>query len=712
MANQQSTKFQVAISSDFFESFAGIPRAQQAKVIRFIDMFKQNPTSTGINYEKIRDGKDSQLHSVRIDQTYRGIIYKPPRGNVYLLLWVDHHDRAYDWARNRMCRINPDTGGIQVYNVAEADIVPQAPAVPQALPALFAAFRDRQLLKLGVPSEFLTRVRSITSDEQLEALDGILPQEASEALYMLASGYSEEEVYRELEISSDLNKVDPEDFQTALSNNDTLRRFYVVEDQLELQAVLKAPLDKWRVFLHPSQRRLVERNWDGHIRLLGGAGTGKTVAAMHRARWLVEKCFTGPNERILFTTYTRNLAADIKHCLEEICPAEIFKRIEVRNLDKWVGDFLRRHDYPYRIAYGKDTRECWEKALTVAPTGIGLSDGFYNEEWEKVIQARDIDSFADYLRASRNGRGTRLSRQMKKKIWPVFEEYRLLLNQKKLRERDDALRDAAKIIENRDIVLPYKAIVVDEAQDMGPQAFKLIAAMVPGDLPNSLFIVGDPHQRIYKAKATLSQCGINIRGRRSHRLRINYRTTEETRKWAHRVLRDLKIDDMDGGDDHQKGYRSLMHGIPPVIKHFDSFDDEINWLTETLQAADAVAPANTCLVVRTNNLLEQYKSELEARGINVYKLQRDQPDDRGRKDLRIATMHRVKGLEFDHIIIAAVNEGVVPLRTKPTIPDDPMVKKEIDQIERSLLYVSATRARKSVIITSYGNPGPFIAAPG
>ncbi len=699
----------MAISSDFFDSFAKIPRTQQMKVIQFIEEFKSNPTSPGINYEKIRNARDTQLRSVRIDKSYRGIIHKPENDNIYLLLWVAQHDKAYEWAQNRICRINPETGSIQVYSVTESEGQAAGPAVVEGKPGLFDEYRDRQLLKLGVPAEFLGQVRSVTSDEQLEKLDDLLPQEAAEALYMLASGYSEEEVYRELDLSAPA-AVDTGDYRAALANNDTLRRFYVVEDQLELQAIFNAPLEKWRVFLHPSQRKLVERSWESPTCVLGGAGTGKTVAAVHRARWLAEKCFTEPGNRILFTTYTRNLAADIRQNLAKICPVDIMKRIEVVNLDKWVLNFLQQQDYPYTIHFHQPGSEHWKKAMMYKPDQLGFDDTFYREEWEKVIQVHGIDTLAEYFRTTRLGRGTRISRLQKKEIWPVFERYRELLAKAKLRERDDAFRDARQFLENQHITLPYRAIVVDEAQDMGAQAFKLIARILPGDLPNSIFIVGDPHQRIYKAKVTLSQCGINIRGRRSQRLRINYRTTEETRKWAQSILKNQKIDDMDGGEDHQKGYRSLVHGNPPVIRNLGSFEAEASWVLEyigKLTENGTVKLKDICLVARTRDLLRKYANYLESHGIVVYQLKSSTAEDREKEGLRIATMHRVKGLEFDYIMIAAVNDRVVPLH-EAMLSDDPAAARENLQIERSLLYVSASRARKNVIITSSGKQSSFI----
>ena len=245
---------------------------------------------------------------------------------------------------------------------------------------------------------------------------------------------------------------------------------------------------------------------------------------------------------------------------------------------------------------------------------------------------------------------------------------------------------------------------------MGNEAFKLIRQIIPEEKKNDIFIVGDGHQKIYKYKVVLGQCGINIRGR-ARKLRLNYRTTDEIRQWATQVLKGVKIDDLDGEDDNQNGYRSLLHGESPIVKAFKSFDEEIAFITSFLQKEEEVYKENAkanCIVVRTNKLLEQYKSALEGSGVKAYKILRSEAEDRKKEGVRIATMHRVKGLEFDTVIIAGVNEDTVPLNISAYQSSDLVVKKEYEQIERSLLYVSATRAKKQLVITSYGQSSEWV----
>jgi superfamily I DNA/RNA helicase/mRNA-degrading endonuclease RelE of RelBE toxin-antitoxin system len=693
----------VALSADFLKALDALPKSQKNKVHSFVDKFRDDPTSSGINYEKINTFRDQNLRSVRIDQAYRAIVLKPPFGNVYVLLWVDHHDRAYQWAADKVVDVHPETGSLQVYR-SEAIDSPKVDSsqdhVPHDDDGLFAEYRDRELIRLGIPEPLLPLVRHLRSEEDLDAVERYMPEEAFEALFMLAAGFEYEQVWREIDDRSASN-VDTTDFARALDHPESRRRFVVVDDELELAEILEAPLEQWRVFLHPSQQKLVEMQANGPVRVLGGAGTGKTVVAMHRAKKLAQD-MTG-NEKLLFTTFTTNLAADIQKHLDSICSSEALSRIEVVNLDRWVSDFLKRNDYPYEIAYWDRAEELWNDALNVAPQDLGLEPGFYRDEWEQVIQAHGIVEWREYIRVPRTGRGQALSRRDRKEVWKVFEEYRSLLSDQGLKEPEDAMRDARSILEHKGNRLPYRSIVVDEAQDLSMEAFKLIRQMIPGgDQPNDLFIVGDAHQRIYGKRVVLGRCGINIVGR-SRKLRINYRTTEENRRWATALLHGIDYDDLDGATDSLKGERSLLRGSAPTIKPFSDFGEEASFLARLLGEMDERELRETCVVARTNNLCQQYEGVLRAAGIPTYSLRRSEAEDSSKPGVRLATMHRVKGLEFDRVIIAGANDGIVPHAQA--------IETDGEITERSLLYVAATRARRETIVTSHGQISRFVEAP-
>ena len=713
----------IALSDDFLDALMRVPRTQRKKVQKFIRSFRRNPRATGFNYETINNSSDPNMRSVRIDGSYRAILLKPQQGNVYVLLWVDNHDDAYDWAVRKRCVVHPDTGSLQIYSVDEEEYIePSEVEDDEAPPPLFDEFRDRELRRIGVPEDLLGVVRKFRTRQELERAKGILPADVYEALYWLQEGDSLEEVYRVVVAAGDPKDavIDTEDFARALSHPQSQRKFVVVDDE-NLEKVLDEEIEKWRVFLHPMQRQIVELELNGPIRVLGGAGTGKTVVAMHRAAYLLREVFNEDRDRILFTTFTKNLAADIRENLKKICDPLLMKRLEVVHLDQWVSDFLRRQGYEGKIRYYSDyegeLHDLWEQALAFKPTDMKVPESFYREEWEYVVQAQGCSSLRDYLRARRTGRGVPLRREERREIWRVFQEYRNLLSERGLKERSDAIRDARQLLEAEPSLVNYRSVLLDEAQDMGEEAFKLIRSMVPeGDC--DLFIVGDGHQRIYRHPVVMKYCGINIQGRKhAHRLRINYRTTEEIRRFAVAVLEDLDVDDLDGGKDTTDRYKSLMTGEPPEVISTTTFEDELAAIETYIKSVLAELEegpkrerelSEICLVARRHSWLTRYREALEARGIETYEISRDSFDDRSAKGLRVATMHRVKGLEFKRVIIAGVNEGEVPLKSMLERTEDEAVKEDLEARERALLYVAVTRAKKVALLTSHGTPSPFL----
>jgi len=722
----------VAIGDGFLESFAKIPRGKQKKVMEFVAKFRHNPKSGGINYEKISDTRDPKFRSVRVDQEYRGIVLSPESGNVYVLLWVDKHDAAYDWARRHRCDIHPTTGVLQLLAVQSATAPSEDPDrfQPTSAPSPvstdqvsaperesnrveLASIDDATLLRLGVPPDDLGRVRSMHTAEQLEAAEEWLPREAFEALYLFAAGTPLAELMADFASPSPLEPVDTADFATALEKDASRQRFHVVDSELELIEMLEAPLEKWRVFLHPSQRRLVERHWGGAVRVLGGAGTGKTVVAMHRAKWLAQNVLAA-GERLLFTTFTANLATDIGENLRKICSADLLQRIEIQHIDAWVNAYLRKREYKLRIAYPGETAgdyaSCWQRAQALIPAELGLPGSFYEEEWERVVLPQDLRTAEGYSVASRIGRGVALTRSQRARIWPVFEEMRIQLALRKLMTLEDAIHEILAMLK-RDGVgnAAYRCVVIDEGQDFGAEMLTLLRQLVTVQ-SDDLFIVGDGHQRIYQRKAVLGRCGVDIRGR-GKKLRINYRTTEEIRRFAVGVLTGLKVDDLDGGTDPFDGYVSLMHGEPPEWRTFSTIDEEIAWLRESVEAlqVEGLQTQDMCIVARTVSLVEAYASGLKRLGVDVKIISRRQPDQRSTPGVRLATMHRVKGLEFKVVFVAGLNQGVVPLE-RALHSQDPVESELLVANERSLLHVAATRAVKRLFLSCSGSPSEYLQA--
>jgi superfamily I DNA/RNA helicase len=258
----------------------------------------------------------------------------------------------------------------------------------------------------------------------------------------------------------------------------------------------------------------------------------------------------------------------------------------------------------------------------------------------------------------------------------VFEEYRAGLTSRKLKEVDDAYRDAATLIKAGDT--DFHSIIVDETQDFGPQALKLLRAMVP-ESPNDLFFVGDGNQRIYRRnRSSMRACGIDIRGR-AKKLYLNYRTTEEIRRVAVAILEGCEADDLDDGADEVKRYKSISHGAKPVTlkeANLEGAFAKINGLMK--QAVEQGRHA--CVIVPTRQVAGSVLTALKGAGLTAKEIRPEEGDEHDSNHIRVATMHRAKGLEFDEVILLDIS-GVTPGGATP------------DDVNR-LQYVALTRAKR------------------
>ena len=703
-----SEKPKVALSQDFLLQLAKLPGKVHTKVMKWAIRFQTDPKSPGINYEKIQAARDPNLKSIRIDDDWRGIVFKPESGDVYVLLYVDHHDAAYRWAERRKLSINPVTGAMQVVMVQEAveptvatdsppkavavPVPPSAPGIPERKAPTFGDLSDHELMSLGVPEDWLARVREVQSDVELDGLQASLPVEAYEGLFLLAAGDTVDQVLSARETRVD-RKVDTTDFASALGTAESQSRFVVVDDDAAMLAIMNAPLAQWRIFLHPTQHKLAMGDRSGPVRVLGGAGTGKTVLAMHRAKWLAEHR-TPDGKKVLFTTFTKNLATDIEDNLKTLCSPATMARIEVRNLDAWVHGFMRARKLEHRIVYDRSqdgAQQAWQIALAAKDGSLNLPVDFYEQELEQVILAQGVTTRDEYRAVRRTGRGVVLSRAKRDAVWPVFEEYRGQLASRKLKTVDDAYREIAGLLavesEAGTTTMPYSAVVVDETQDLGPQALRLLRAIMPRD-PNDLFFVGDGHQRIYsRHRAAMSKCGIDIRGR-SRKLYLNYRTTDEIRRQAVALLEGCEVDDLDDGHDETRRYKSLSHGPAPRIVAVNGVEGASTQAIECVKSwlavpADAATPT-VCVIAYSKAVRDAIAGQFAVAGIKTQVIEANEKALASTGTVLFATMHRAKGLEFDHVVVVA--------------PENYFGDPGETGNQRKLVYVALTRAKREAIV--------------
>lgn len=698
----------LVFAKEFLDDFAKLDPSVRQKVRELPGKF-EDAVHTGVHLEKLHAARDDRVRTVRVDQFWRGVVVRLGDGR-YALLRVLPHDEAIDCASRQRFEVNSRTGLIEILDIpqVEAKVAAISSPVGSEASGLFAARRDRDFSLVGVDKELIPLLRRIGTEAELYAIASYLPAAQSDAVLLLADGKSPEEVWAELSRDYDLSgeAIDTSDIDKALQQPGTLSGFVVTTSDSELVELLSGDFEAWRTFLHPSQRALAYRPvFRGPAKVTGGAGTGKTIVAIHRCRFLAQQLIDANDTtgQVLFATYTKSLADNLDRILRGFCTLDQYRRIHVSTVDAFASQTLAASKSRARPIQSDALQHLADQAALMAGLDNYQLDGrFLITEWEQVILARKLTSLMEYVMSPRPGRGKRLARAIRKAIWSALEYLLLEFN-------DDQrtflqIADAAADVLNARSCRPFAHVIVDEAQDLHPAQWRLLrAAVTIGE--NDLFIVGDAHQRIYDYRVSLLSLGIDTRGR-SRRLKINYRTSQQILSWALGILRDADIDDLDGNSESQVGYRSALDGPVPTIKHFTAASEEGEFVAKVIQGwlADGVTPSAIGVVARTREDLRTVHSALQRIGI------RSSEEGIAHADaIQSLTMHSSKGLEFARLAVVSVNADNLPhpRAITPVTIDEAQHTLDILR-ERCLLYVACTRARDELIITSSGSPSSLL----
>lgn len=683
------------IISDSFAKALGKLTAQEqstAKVTVF-DL-QQDPSAHGLRMHRIDKSKDPNFWSVRSSRDIRLIIHKTAAS--FLICYVDHHDDAYIWAERRRIETHPKTGAAQIVEVRERvehisvpvyTQVEQPIAVPDRVQLekpellLFGDLSEDDLLDVGVPTDWISDVQKST-DEGFFELSEHIPAEAAEALLEYAT-------------SGRLQK--PAQVETAVDpfdHPDAQRRFRFMDNLDELKLALEYPLDQWAIFLHPSQKWVVEKDFSGPARVSGSAGTGKTVVALHRAAAILKN---NKQARILLTTFSSPLANANEYKLKMLIAGDA-----VGGSNITVLPFQRVAEELFTLAFGHSPRaasnEMIRAAIVNATKELEISeftDRFLWSEWANVVDAWQLDNLEAYRDVPRIGRKSRLGSKQRERIWPIFVRTRELL---KAQGCDTWPRIFGAVTvhfgEQKD--KPFTHIIVDEAQDLGVPELRMLAA-IAGQNPNALFFAGDLGQRIFQEPFSWKSLGVDVRGR-SHTLKVNYRTSHQIRKAVDRLLPTM-VRDVDGIEEDRRGTVSIFNGPEPEMTIFENIDAEIaaiaKWLNSVIE--EEISADEIGLFVRANNELSRARAVVKLAGYTPLELS-DRVEKRNGR-ISIGTMHLAKGLEFKAVAVMACDDDVLPLQERIETVADETELDEVYETERHLFYVACTRARDKLIVT-------------
>ncbi|MFD2839602.1 3'-5' exonuclease [Populibacterium corticicola] len=748
----------------------------------FLGKLLSDPTAPGLHVEPMKNPMDSRVRTARVNDSLRAILFKVTSGDAifFYVYRVYTHDKANSIAPKTTFGVNSVTG---VPEFAQIDkTVTELPgvgsvsagsgaggagtSVPDAPPFLGAWGSTAELLveQLGFAADTAALAMKCTSDDEIIDLAALISGVHSEMLLTLATGKPISEVRIEygldeakkfitqLEEESETGTVDltsDEVIVEATKRALAKAQFKLIDGQKELQEILEqGDFGAWRTFLHPTQRRYVETDYNGSGRLSGGAGTGKTVVLLHRAARLAR---ANPSAQIVLTTFNKTLAQNLRENLAVLDGSlEVHEKlgapgVYVRGVDALAAAILKNADSAklnevaqgllgrnYTTATQFQSDNTWQIAADGMPEGTDprvANPTFLKAEYENVILPRGITSQGEYRSVRRPGRGVALNRNGRDNLWGAIQAYkansgenlsfpeRVALATAYLRLGSAASGVAGSGVAGAGTAGGAAAmesgtagtgvavgagvgvvdhILVDEGQDFSAVHWALIRALaVPS--ANDIYIAEDANQRIYAPKIVLSHHGINIVGR-SRRLNLNYRTTQENLTYALGVLEGGEYEDLEGGAVETGQIISARKGpVPQMFKesHLGAAVEKVASIIGQWRLDDGEKLASIAVLLPKKNLADKLETTLATHGIDAKYIDNNAETDPS--VVQLMTMHRSKGMEFSRVILFRQGESLSAqaLMSKGLSPEE---EKEQLLRNRSLVYVASTRARDELVI--------------
>jgi superfamily I DNA/RNA helicase len=714
------------------------------KVYDFFEKLATDDTSPKLHIEPMKGATDSRVRTGRVDLYWRAVLFRvddKDGGPTYIYMGTWPHDDAIKLAERATLRVNPINGTLEAL-IGESAPADSAPPPPVVQPA--SKSEQSYLAGVGYTLTDLTDglgINPVLAVKAMEAPDeSALLEAAAEglewegsALLELATGIAIETI-RENHgfVKEPVNKALDEDQQiiAALERPASKMQFAFIEDNEELRRVIEGgDFAAWRTFLHPEQRKYVDADFSGAFRLSGGAGTGKTVVAIHRARRLARD---NPDARIVLTTFNATLAQGLKADIMALDPGlPIADKpgdpgVYVGGIDALGSGVLRRSGddvaaacqrlFGHGVEFGtKRTASdaMWRDVAQSIDSGLDAklaTPAFLETEYVAVVLANRIATLEQYAKVARPGRGVRLSRPQRIAVWKLVEAFRRQSQMDETISFPEVLALSAEALlvhTERDGTHLVDHVIIDEAQDLHATHWALLRALVV-DGPNDLFIAEDSHQRIYGSPVVLSRFGIKIVGR-SRRLTLNYRTTAQNLHFAVSVLSGAEYRDLEQGEESTSDYRSARNGPAPELISCADLAAELETVAAKVKgwlAEEEVDPESIAILTRSQDERDRFVRGLGERGVTARAVDRNaatagQP--------LVMTMHRAKGMEFSRVILAGADEKHVPSpATLRNVPEEEWAEALLR--ERSLLYVASSRARDALVVTWSGKRSELLGS--
>lgn len=656
------------------------------------------------------------------------IVFQKVEGeeNEFLALFVGSHDDAehflemhkgwiFDPARHTLKELRWNSAAEEItHSVRSPELkAAQMPAVVRE--KVFQKLSDEQLLNSGLPVVELLAARDLNDPDSVEVMQLLerVPENCATLLlsYLAGSNSQREEVAALLANQRLLVPAPSSDHLDALtSNSDFFVQLHDIPE--EKRAFEEMPFEDWMLYLHPDQKALVNKRFNGPARLRGVSGSGKTVVAIHRVREAARELIsTGSPGSILFLTFNKSLGELVERLLRRLCTTAEISRVQVMTFGKWCQEYIRfRTEAP--VGWNDNLVDStWLATLRQFLPQLHQANLCMKVSSAETLSHKDSDiqfltdeidfiygkflhrEAASYLTVERLGRGRRLGANQRSLILAIYTKFVEKLAGIRQRDSRELARIACTLLEQQEPPKEnYVAVIVDEVQDLSDIELRIVKVL--GDRSGSLFLVGDGAQQIYRRGQSLKSIGINIASR-SFILKKNYRNTAEIVKAAMALKNAEGIGrfDEDPTAAQEDAIPSAVSGERPAVLSCPTFDSELALVTREVKYLVnklGVAPSHICCMSRSAILRKKLQEHLNSNGMKVLNYR---ADGVGSDDaVLVSTLHNAKGHEFRAVFILGLNEGILPHYSA--------TESEDVEREAALLYVAMTRA-KELLYLSY-----------
>lgn len=674
---------EVSFTQEFHNSLLKLPDGEIKKVVKAFTRLQSDPNHPSLNLHPVREANED-FFTARASKSTRLVVHIS--GDKILVCHSDKHDEAYHWARSRSLRYNENANNLQIITINE-ETRPNT-AYPTAginiETPLFEKFSDSEILSTGVTQDQINEIRELKSEEKLYLLENKYPEAVYENLLAL---------YLDCEMPN-----------SQVSESATTVKRVVFNNSEEILQALSKPWEKWLIFLSSFQEKIVASNFNGPSKVFGGAGTGKTVVALHRSKYLIENS-NKASANIALLTYSKVLAKDLEIKADMLLGSSSQKRnqLKVSSVEHAAKEII---ESKYGRNYHVINEHTSERIIVQLAEKLQLHNNFSSEfiisEYQNVIGPWGLWSYKDYKNFKRHGRSTPLRPELRQQLSKLFEQFNNLCLSKKEITSFHLYQLATNILKTDGPRFDH--IVVDEAQDLGPHMLAFVRALAAKQT-NDIMLCGDSGQSIYRRHHSWIKHGMDVRGK-SRKLYINYRTSRQIKETA-----DLAAEQLikfEGEETENRRSLSTFDGKDPTIKFFDNRQAEmttlVSWVNERL--AEEIEHKQIVVLSRCNDTLAQAEKALVSANIKCWQLDTDANFLSG--EVGLANVNRVKGLEYRAVAIVGCDEDQFPNEDDLQKLGDRADFDEFLTFEKNLLYVAMTRARDHLFISGLNPGSPFL----